>query len=243
MTRFVRRGHLRTSSLGTPYWVGEHDVSRNDWSRSFGEADPASDDFAEKLRMACANRGATSAFVYPNANCPVCGDPVFFYQNQFGSKVYFDELGKPWPKHPCTDNSTALDGLRARGDIHPEAPAVRGKRELAEIEDWLDKCAQSPQWTFWESYGQSQWSAFCVAKRINVKNRALLVLDSLNAPADRRLFLSGAKVPKAVKHGQLVFYYRNWLNYFDLDAMGSVELEVRRIPSASAFVDVLVLKE
>ena len=29
---------------------------------------------------------------------------VFFYSSQFGSKVYFDDLGPPWPKHPCTDN-------------------------------------------------------------------------------------------------------------------------------------------
>jgi hypothetical protein len=29
---------------------------------------------------------------------------VYFYSNQFGSRVYFDDLGPPWPKHPCTDN-------------------------------------------------------------------------------------------------------------------------------------------
>lgn len=39
-----------------------------------------------------------------NARCPVCGTAVFFYSNQFGSKLYFDDLGPPWPKHPCTDN-------------------------------------------------------------------------------------------------------------------------------------------
>lgn len=42
----------------------------------------------------------------PNAYCPVCGATVFFYQNNLGSRVFFDELGPPWPKHPCTDNST-----------------------------------------------------------------------------------------------------------------------------------------
>lgn len=33
--------------------------------------------------------------------CPKCGNAVFYYQNEQGSKVYFDELGWPWPKHPC----------------------------------------------------------------------------------------------------------------------------------------------
>lgn len=39
------------------------------------------------------------------AQCPVCGDDVFYYENNFGSKVYFDCLGFPWLKHPCTNNS------------------------------------------------------------------------------------------------------------------------------------------
>jgi len=41
----------------------------------------------------------------PNAFCPVCNAKVFFYQNIYGSRVFFDSLGKPWPKHPCTDNA------------------------------------------------------------------------------------------------------------------------------------------
>jgi hypothetical protein len=34
----------------------------------------------------------------------VCGDRVFFYQSPNGGRVFFDHLGWPWPKHPCTDN-------------------------------------------------------------------------------------------------------------------------------------------
>lgn len=44
------------------------------------------------------------AFTDPNALCPVCGASVFYYQNKSGSRVFFDDLGWPWPKHPCTDN-------------------------------------------------------------------------------------------------------------------------------------------
>lgn len=39
-----------------------------------------------------------------NAKCPVCSQPVYYYQNSRGSKVFFDEIGHPWPKHPCTIN-------------------------------------------------------------------------------------------------------------------------------------------
>lgn len=41
----------------------------------------------------------------PNATCPVCGQGVYFIQAENGGRVYFDELGPPWPKHFCTENS------------------------------------------------------------------------------------------------------------------------------------------
>ncbi len=44
------------------------------------------------------------SYINPNARCPVCDASVFFYQSPYGGKVFFDELGPPWPKHPCTDN-------------------------------------------------------------------------------------------------------------------------------------------
>lgn len=46
------------------------------------------------------------SYVNPNASCPVCGAAVFFYQSAKGGRVFFDELGPPWPKHPCTDNTS-----------------------------------------------------------------------------------------------------------------------------------------
>jgi hypothetical protein len=45
------------------------------------------------------------SYVNANANCPVCGAAVYFYQSPYGGRVFFDDLGPPWPKHPCTDNS------------------------------------------------------------------------------------------------------------------------------------------
>jgi hypothetical protein len=39
----------------------------------------------------------------PNAKCPVCSASVYFYKSPEGGSVFFDDLGPPWPKHPCTD--------------------------------------------------------------------------------------------------------------------------------------------
>lgn len=43
------------------------------------------------------------SWVDPNAKCPVCRASVYFYASTDGGRVYFDELGPPWPKHACTD--------------------------------------------------------------------------------------------------------------------------------------------
>lgn len=47
-------------------------------------------------------------YLEPNATCPVCGQSVFFYESPFGGRVFFDELGPPWPKHPCTISDELL---------------------------------------------------------------------------------------------------------------------------------------
>jgi len=44
------------------------------------------------------------SYTNPNASCPVCGQEVFYYQSRYGGRVFFDELGPPWPKHACTDD-------------------------------------------------------------------------------------------------------------------------------------------
>lgn len=58
-------------------------------------------------------------YTNPNAYCPVCGEKVFFYQSYNGGRVFFDNLGWPWPKHPCTDNGRNLGKTppKTRGDI------------------------------------------------------------------------------------------------------------------------------
>ena len=51
------------------------------------------------------------SYVNPNAKCPVCRAPVFFYQSPDGGRVFFDELGPPWPKHPCTDRRSVPETM------------------------------------------------------------------------------------------------------------------------------------
>jgi hypothetical protein len=76
------------------------------------------------------SRAATlDSYVNPNARCPVCGADVFFYRSPYDGRVFFDSLGPPWPKHPCTDTRR---GSLSMGIVHRAAeprkrmPTARG---------------------------------------------------------------------------------------------------------------------
>jgi hypothetical protein len=46
-----------------------------------------------------------TSFLNKNARCPECNANVYYFENSFGSRVFFDDVGRPWPKHSCTDNT------------------------------------------------------------------------------------------------------------------------------------------
>ena len=99
--------------------------------------------FTRQERLQAANAlsiiGATSysrCYVNPNASCPVCGQSVYFYANGFGSRVYFDELGPPWAKHPCTDNKRPT---LSETSVHPVRRPVSEIKVILDAEKKLDE--------------------------------------------------------------------------------------------------------
>jgi hypothetical protein len=75
------------------------------------------------------------SFTNPNAHCPVCGAEVYFFRSENGGSVYFDDLGWPWPKHPCTD-SARDPGNRRTSATSPSAPA-RVTSDEGKEDDWI----------------------------------------------------------------------------------------------------------
>lgn len=74
--------------------------------------------------------------------CPFCGDPVYFFRDLNGGSTFFDELGPPWPKHPCFDNSgQAAPKIRTTGtpptDQNISVWELRRARELKKDRDLL----------------------------------------------------------------------------------------------------------
>lgn len=55
-------------------------------------------------RMKGTESELSGGFTVPNSKCPVCGASVYYYESPYGGRVFFDQLGPPWPKHPCTSS-------------------------------------------------------------------------------------------------------------------------------------------
>lgn len=88
----------------------------------------------------------SARWLKPNAQCPVCGASVYFWSNAAGSRVYFDEMGPPWPKHPCTDAQlrAGASGLGPRSP-YPDQPVAGLK---ANAGDFRRQFAVSPAQAF-----------------------------------------------------------------------------------------------
>ena len=52
------------------------------------------------------NKRHVDSKTYPT-HCPGCGEDVFYYEKKHESgrtsKVFFEALGKPWPRHRCRE--------------------------------------------------------------------------------------------------------------------------------------------
>ena len=93
MTTFWREGHYRNGS-----WVDGHWVTRDEWDRFSLQSHISQKSYT-------IEQTPFSSFTIPNATCPICGESVFYYENMHGSKVWFDELGPPWPIHGCFEEN------------------------------------------------------------------------------------------------------------------------------------------
>ena len=103
MTTFQRRGHWRTNSDGTTFWVSSHDVSRDDWDR-YGFSEDR--DFLIQKEIKSFEERPFDDFTR-STTCPICGATVYFVRHN-GGCVWLDSLGWPWPKHPCFDDPEEL---------------------------------------------------------------------------------------------------------------------------------------
>lgn len=74
------------------------------------------------------------------ARCPECGESVFFLRHNGGS-VWLDDLGWPWPKHPCFDGAVPAWYRYFVDQPPPASPSVIGVVVRAR---WVPPIAEGP---------------------------------------------------------------------------------------------------
>jgi len=240
MTTFDRRGFFRISKNGNRHWVSEATVSRYDWYRSadysathvaqrdqFLERFPEFSTYSWECYSAC--------LVNPNANCPVCNERVFYYQNESGSRVYFDELGPPWPKHPCMD-LVAGPIPRSVGPvnlaINPRAP-----NEVAEVVRWQERQGSDFAEVFRTTHGNRPWPLAVIEKRERSGKNLFLVLRPLMSDSGKRVYISCKSLPRCCVVGSCVAFSRGTLSFIDVASLESREVPITRYRGATPFLE------
>jgi len=228
---FYRSGHYRTNHLGHTYWVGGHDVHRYDWHRQSHLQEARA-----TLSLLAASSSRSACFVNPNASCPVCGASVFYYQNELGSRVYFDELGPPWPKHCCTD-STEFSLVNAQlGTSFLAQPRSRNPEERRQIDRSLTILGADVGLAGHPRQGlESGWSLFEVSRRIAYQGTIFLILRSL--ATGKRKFLSFRRLPKACRDGLILASKKSTISFVHPERCEPLTVEGEKIRGPSDFID------
>lgn len=118
MAGFWRRQHTRTNAHGTTFSVRAHGVNRETY----------------RLTRRGPDRFVNGTLVW-QFDCPTCGQLVWFYKNAHGSKVWFEKLGAPWPKHDCGkaqgfDWDARIEDTRAFIKLERERRAEKRERRI-----------------------------------------------------------------------------------------------------------------
>lgn len=111
-----RRGGVVKNHFRNGSWVSSHYRSGSDINNESASSTPSVICYSGIAKI----EQNYYSFVNPNATCPVCGKPVYFYQSEFDGRVFFDELGPPWSKHPCTDSSSVPQRLVFKASVDIE---------------------------------------------------------------------------------------------------------------------------
>lgn len=86
--------------------------------------------------------GVYDAITFPT-RCKICRRKVFYYSNDCGSRVFFDKLGPPWPKHDC-EYQDMLDSLKWYAENWRESGLTLNKaaRRMSQISQGILSPAQ-----------------------------------------------------------------------------------------------------
>jgi hypothetical protein len=233
MTKYWRDEHGRTMASGTRTRVTGHTVNRDDWPGGFIER------HEKAFKTWKVNRSSASRYLTPNAKCPVCGKLVFYYQNDHGSKVFFDDLGPPWPKHPCTDDESHSGNSATATNCEVVEPQVRGSREVTAISIAIKDAG----YLVMQRKESGPISTVRLIGHYKIPRAHLIVLENcVKTRASSIWFGHCTALPLSIKVGSVLWANRRArsLMFLDLKSLQPKSLSYTAIQGAKAFVDALV---
>ena len=125
--------------------------------------------------------------------CTRCGDRIFYFSCNCGSKVFFDDLGPPWPVHDCAFSKSDRDWARSKpkrkfgdGGVQVDlSPGVTATRPPDVVSDWhIDPTIEQRE-------------------RRNAKSRKRQPIESVPPGAERHVEIAG--VVREVRWGVDVY--------------------------------------
>jgi len=140
-------------------------------------------------RSARSSYDKVESYLDPNARCPVCGASVFFYSSPHNGRVFFDDVGWPWPKHPCTDKYKGNDAgiswsnssrlrFHLKGQDGKPRDVYHALRIIAEDKDLRVKLKKvSGAKEFWVTISNEELSKHGVAKSDIHEAPTIIVLE------------------------------------------------------------------
>jgi len=233
MTEFYRSGHWRNDAWGNTIWIPGHNVVRDDFSKSSGYSRTATEiELSQYGGINNLNRSysASARFIKPNAKCPVCGEEVYFYQNTFGSRVYFDELGPPWPKHPCTDNDQYN---KFGGRAISKEPWLRRDFEISRIINLLKAQDRIRLKTF------NTWMVIRILRKIRLKTGCVLIVSNVTHPKNPPIALHLPKVKSWMHHKAVLFLRGDKIARWNISLMQPEVVETSRVLELNSLIAML----
>jgi hypothetical protein len=182
---------------------------------------------AEKsLARAGADISWSACFIQPNASCPVCDAKVYYYQNQFGSRVFFDEIGWPWPKHPCTDNS----GSNYRFSV--KSLSVRTRGATLELLSAAQGIGFDPSAKFRLSFGESPWDLLSAEKTIRRGFDNYIQAKSISPSLNEPVFVAFVSAKIAPNVDDLFGFNGEAVSFLENETLRPKRLKARSIREA-----------
>jgi hypothetical protein len=161
-------------------------------------------------------RSVVACFCNPNANCPVCGARVFYYQNEFGSRVFFNAPGAPWEKHGCTDSGKRQ--ALGRGRI-VERPTRRARGISLELLDAYQRVAARERGSLGGEHDQSQphWTLIEINSVVRTGWRNDVVASFLGADVEELISFTFVSDVEVVQQGDIISLGHGEISLFRFD--------------------------